>query len=288
MNTIGLQSTTFPVPRLVPGKDSKGSALGRHVRPSPSAGPMVKSTHAQPEDTFDAVPSPGKTARITITDAGKTMTPELAWDEINHQLRTVVGLLPEHVTKARQCLQTLPDSEFQYFEDLADAVISRLNKTEDTDYPLTSTLDEKDDPPLDKTTSGKLWTLCKYITTAAVAQFLLTSLPLLAAGTRTGTLRQSFQTIGSSGLPHRMTLPDVCKIQNAVDRTQLQSGQAICVQAGDGYPNTVRHFFIDQSRARKNIVLSTGYGSGDLSLHADQKRWPVLSRPPLSNAAGNA
>ena len=290
MNITGLQSTTFPVLDSLPGEDSKGLALGRHVRPSPSAGSAVKSPHTQPEETFGVVPARGKTAKITITDAGRTMTPELAWDEINHQLRTVVGLSPEHETKARQCLQTLPDSKFQYFEDLTDAVISRLNKTEDTDYPLTSTLDEKDEPLLDKTTSGKLWTLCKYITTAAVAQSLLTSLPLLAAGTRTGTLRQSFQTIGSSGLPHRMTLPlpDVCKIQNAVDRTQLQSGQTICVQAGDGYPNTVRHFFINQSRAKKNIVLSTGHGSGDLSLFADQKRWPVLSRPPLSSAAGNA
>ena len=289
MNIPGLQSTTFPVPQLSPGKHSKGVALGRHVRPSPSTEPAVKLAHSLPEDSFAVVPARGKTARITITDAGKTITPELAWDEISHQLRTVVGLSPEHMTKARQCLQTLPDSQFHYFEDLADAVITRLNAAEGTDYPLTGALDENDEPPLNKTTSGKLWTLCKYITTAALAQYLLTSLPLLAAGARTGTLRQSFQSIGSSGLPHRMTLPlpDVCKIQHAVDRTQLQSGQAICVQAGNGYPNTVRHFYINHSRARKNIVLSTGYGTGDLSLYADQKRWPVLSRPPLSNAAGN-
>ena len=117
MNIIGLQFTTFPVPHLLLGKDSKGLALGRHIRPSPSAGPVVTPTHAQPEETFEVVPTRDKTARITITDAGKTMRPERAWNEINHQLRTVVGLSPEHQTKARQCLQTLPDSEFQYFED---------------------------------------------------------------------------------------------------------------------------------------------------------------------------
>ena len=217
------------------------------------------------------------------------MTPELAWDEINHQLRTVAGLSPEHVTKARQCLKALPSGEFHYFEDLADAVITRLNTAEGTDYPLTDALDENDEPPLNKTTSGKLWTLCKYITTALVAQSLLTSLPLLAAGTRSGVLRQSFQSIGSSGLPHRMNLPlpDACKVHKPVDRGLLKSGQAICVKAGNGSPNTVRLFFFDQSMAKKNIVLSTGYGSGDLSLYADQKRWPALNRPPLSNAADN-
>lgn len=235
MNILGLQSTTFPVPHLSPGKHSKRVASGRHVRPSPSAEPEVKLPCSQPEDTFGVVPARGKTARITITDAGKTITPGLAWDEISHQLRAAVGLSPEHMTKARQCLQTLPDCEFHYFEDLADAVITRLNATEGTDYPLTGALDENDEPPLNQTTSGKLWTLCKYIITAAVVQYLLTRVPLLATGARVGTLRQSF---GSSGLPHRLTLPDVCKIQNAVDRTQLQSGQAICVQAGNDSPNT--------------------------------------------------
>ena len=289
MNITGLQSTAIPAPTSLSNENSNGISLGRHVRPSPSTRPVVKSLHAQPEDTSGMISIRKKTARITITDSGKTMTPELAWQEIHHQLRTVAGLSPEHVTKARQCLQALPGGEFHYFEDLADAVITRLNATEGTDYPLTGALDENDEPLLNKTTSGKLWTLCKYITSALVAQSLLTSLPLLAAGSRNGVLRQSFQSIGSSGLPQRMNLPlpDACKVQKAIGHGLVKSGHAICVRAGNGSPYTVRHFFFDQSRAKKNIVLSTGYGSGNLNLYADRKRWPALSRPPLSNAAGN-
>ena len=290
MNITGLQSTTIPAPHTLPDENSNGISFGRHVRPSPSTRPVVKSLHAQPEETPGMISIRKKTARITITDSGKTMTPELAWQEIHHQLRTVAGLSPEHVTKARQCLQALPDGEFHYYEDLADAVITRLNATEGTDYPLTGALDENDEPLLNKTTSGKLWTLCKYITSALAAQSLLTSLPLLAAGSRHGVLRQSFQSIGSSGLPHRMNLPlpDACKVHRAIGHGRVTSGRAICVKAGNGSPNTIRYFYFDQSRAKNNIVLSTGYGSGNLNLYADRKRWPVLSRPPQSNGAGNA
>ena len=215
---------------------------------------------------------------ITITDNNQTMNADSAWDEIENLLKQRTGLPSTHLAKARQCLNELPVTTFQYFEDLADAVITRLNTTLGTDYPLT---DKTDDC---KKKVNALWQLCKYLTTAFVAQSLLTSLPRTASAV--GPARDTFRYLADSGMPNVLSLPmpDMCTGDNGVDRSRLQPGQTVCLK--DGSKNGQQKYFIDHSDARNSVVITTGYGYGDVKVFADNRAWPDDSYPPLSDAAG--
>ncbi|USE35439.1 hypothetical protein [Endozoicomonas sp. SCSIO W0465] len=232
---------------------------------------------------FDAV-----TTTITITDSGQTLDLESAWEEIDYALRNLIGLSPAHLAKAKQCMNTLPVSEFRYFEDLTDAVITRLNAAEGTEYPLTGAL-ETGSHPVSGKTGGTLWTLCKYIITALAAESVLTHLSRPIAGARPDHLRHTFQFIGNSnpGFPNRMTLPlpDACSDHHAVDMVTLKPGKTICMKKGSVHGHTSRHFLLNHSRTKKSITLSTGHGSGDLRLFANHTRWPDITRLPLLNSS---
>ena len=223
--------------------------------------------------TITAV-SPG----ITITDNNQTMDADSAWDEIENLLKQRTGIPSTHLAKARQCLNELPVTTFQYFEDLADAVITRLNTIQGTDYPLTDKTDDR------KEKVSALWQLCKYLTTAFAAQSLLTSLPLTASAT--SPTRGTFRYVADSGMPNVLSLPmpDMCTGDNRVDRSRLQPGQTICLQ--DGSKNGQQKYFIDHTDARNSVVITTGYGYGDVKVFADTRAWPDDSYPPLSDAAG--
>ncbi len=217
---------------------------------------------------------------ITITDNNQTMDADSAWDEIENLLKKRTAIPSTHLAKARQCLNELPVTTFQYFEDLADAVITRLNTTQGTDYPLTDKADDR------KKKVSALWQLCQYLTTAFAAQSLLTSLPLRASAT--SPARDTFRYLADSGMPNVLSLPmpDMCTGGNRADRSRLLPGQTVCLQ--DGTRNSQQKYFIDHSDARNSVVITTGYGYGygDVKVFADTRAWPDDSYPPLSDAAG--
>ena len=215
---------------------------------------------------------------ITITDNNQTMDADSAWDEIENLLKQRTGIPSTHLAKARQCLNELPVTTFQYFEDLADAVITRLNTLQGTDYPLTDKTDDR------KEKVSAFWQLCKYLTTAFAAQSLLTSLPLRASAT--SPTRGTFRYVADSGMPNVLSLPmpDMCKGGSGADRSSLQPGQTICLKHGS--KNGQQKYFIDHRDARNSVVITTGYGYGDVKVFADTRAWPDDSYPPLSDAAG--
>ena len=215
---------------------------------------------------------------ITITDSNQTIDADSAWDEIENLLRKRTGIPSTHLAKARQCLNELPVTTFQYFEDLADAVITRLNTIQGTDYPLTDKTDDR------KKNVSALWQLCKYLTTAFAAQSLLT-MPLTASAARRAI--DTFRYLADSGMPNVLSLPmpDMCTgDDNRADRSRLQPGQTVCLK--DGSKNSQQNYFIDHTDARNSVVITTGYGYGDVKVFADNGAWPDDSYPPLSDAAG--
>ena len=249
---------------------STGDAGGRRI-PLPQKPPTF--TDGLGSKTITAVSS-----GITIADNNQTMDADSAWDEIENLLKQRTGIPSTHLAKARQCLNELPVTTFQYFEDLADAVITRLNTIQGTDYPLTDKTDDR------KKKVSTLWQLCKYLTTAFAAQSLLTSLPLKASAV--SPARETFRYLADSGMPNVLSLPmpDMCTGDNRVDRSILQPGQTICLQ--DGSKNSQQKYFIDHTDARNSVVITTGYGYGDVKVFADTRAWPDDSYPPLSDATG--
>ena len=170
--------------------------------------------------------------------------------------------------------------KFRYFEDLADAVITRLNTTEGTNYSLTGEIKTNDH----NKSVGKLWEVCKYLTTAFAAQSLLTNLPLTASATNHSPTGYTVRYLADSGMPGILSLPmpDACRESNKVDLKSLQPGETICLK--DGSKDSLQRYLIDHTDVHKSVAITTGYGNGDVKVFADTTNWPDESYPPLSDS----
>ena len=174
MNDIGIRynSSHFTPCQTNNADQTLSSSTG--VKSTPHASRKLPLTEKSPPFIDGLVSKTITTVSsgITITDSKQTMDANDAWEEIESLLQKHIGLSSSHLAKAKQCLNELSATKFQYFEDLADAVITRLNTTEGTNYSLTGEIKTNDH----NKSVGKLWEVCKYLTTAFAAQSLRGSL----------------------------------------------------------------------------------------------------------------
>ncbi len=282
MNDIGIRynSSHFTPCQTNNADETLTSSTG--IKSAPHSGRKLPLTEKSPPFT-DGLGSKTITtvsSGITITDSNQTMDANDAWEEIESLLQKQIGLPSSHLAKARQCLNELSASKFQYFEDLADAVITHLNTTEGTNYSLTGEIKTNDH----NKSVGKLWEVCKYLTTAFAVQSLLTNLPLAASATNHNPTE--YRYLADSGMPNLLSLPmpNACSKSDGVNQGLLQPGQTICL--AEGSKDSQQRYFIDNTDAHKSVVITTGYGNGDVKVFADTTNWPDESYPPLSDAAG--
>ena len=284
MNDIGIRynSSHFTPCQTNNADQTLTSSTG--VKSTPHASRKLPLTEKSPP-FIDGLGSKAITtvsSGITITDSKQTMDANDAWEEIESLLQNHIGLSSSHLEKAKQCLNELSATKFQYFEDLADAVITRLNTTEGTNYSLTGEIKTNDH----NKSVGKLWEVCKYLTTAFAAQSLLTNLPLTASATNHNPAQYTVRYLADSGMPRLLSLPmpDACRESNKVNLKSLQPGQTICLK--DGSKDSRQRYLINHTDVHKSIAITTGYGNGDVKVFADTTNWPDESYPPLSDAAG--
>lgn len=82
----------------------------------------------------------------------------------------------------------------------------------------------------------------------------------------------------------QLQLQDTCKTQGASTNSQLADGVAICLPDAQ-----VNYFSIPGANNYNSIAISTGHGSGDLSLFAKNGGWPATNgTDPGSTNAGNS
>ena len=285
MNDVGIKydSSQFTPWQTNNADQTRSSSTG--VKSAPHAGRKLPLTEKAPpfiddlgSKTITTVPS-----GITIIDSKQTMDANNAWEEIESLLQNHIGLSSSHLAKAKQCLDELSATKFQYFEDLADAVITRLNTTEGTNYSLTGEIKTNHH----NKSVGKLWEICKYLTTALAAQSLLTNLPLAASATNRNPTGYTFRYLADSGMPNLLSLPmpDACrKSGDGVNLKFLRPGQTICLKGGS--KDSQESYLIDHTGARNSVVITTGYGNGDVKVFADTRALPDDTYPPLSDATG--
>ena len=284
MNDIGIRydSSHFTPWQTNKADQTRSSSTG--IKSAPHADRKLPPTEEAPPfiDGLETKAITTVSSDITITDSKQTMDANEAWEEIESLLQKHIGLSSSHMAKAKQCLNELSATKFRYFEDLADAVITRLNTTEGTNYSLTGEIKTNDH----NKSVGKLWEVCKYLTTAFAAQSLLTNLPLTASATNHSPTGYTVRYLADSGMPGILSLPmpDACRESNKVDLKSLQPGETICLK--DGSKDSLQRYLIDHTDVHKSVAITTGYGNGDVKVFADTTNWPDESYPPLSDAAG--
>ena len=284
MNDIGIRYNSSHVTPWQTNNADQTRSSSTGVKSTPHADRKLPLTEKAPPfiDALGSKTITTASSGVTITDSKQTMDANDAWEEIESLLQKHVGLSSSHMAKAKQCLNELSATKFQYFEDLADAVITRLNTTEGTKYSLTGEIKTNDH----NKSAGKLWEVCKYLTTAFAAQSLLTNLPLTASATNHNPAQYTVRYLADSGMPSLLSLPmpDACRESNKVDMKSLQPGETICLK--DGSKDSRQRYLIDHTDVHKSVAITTGYGNGDVKVFADTTNWPDESYPPLSDAAG--
>lgn len=267
-----------------PGKINNQLFQESHLQ-SPITSLKSKLIAELPEKIMLAKSTPARD--IIIADSGKTFDIASAWEEIDYQLQELIGISPRHLEKTKQYLQNLTVCEFQYFEDLVDQLILQLNAEEGTQYPLTGDL--KTDPrEADASTSSVqqfFQFMVTVLATQALCKYLLPQAAAAPSGNNTNSPKFTYGSVSSSerGQTNYLSrLPDACLIQPPKSGGMLRDEDVICLPDGDN-----NNYFYIQSRAAKNVVVSTGHGSGDLSLSVKNGGWPSLTGRPSSSQPGN-
>jgi len=69
---------------------------------------------------------------------------------------------------------------------------------------------------------------------------------------------------------HQATLNDTCKDQSAFTGNQLSSGKSVCLS-----DSTINYFYIPNVSDHNSLTITTGYGTGDISIYTQNGNWPT-------------
>ena len=193
-------------------------------------------------------------------------------------------------------------NRFEYFEDLIDHLVLLLNEKEGTNYPLMDEAepDNNHTAERNKKISGKVWDLCKYMTTALAAESVMSgvisptaaaTIPLNGAAiANTQERSATFEFVSGHGFDpvvthsgHSMVrgLPDTCSTRRPTGNMFFGAvnGETICIPDG----GRDQSYTVGLSDDKKSIAISTGHGHGDLKLEVKNGEVSGVSDQPGSN-----
>ena len=239
--------------------------------------------------------------RITISDTGRAVDINTAWDDVEHYLRDVINVAPKHLAQAKQHLNTLTSETFQYYEDVVDRLVALLNEQAGTDYPLMDEACQKHDGRTSNN-SGVLWQLGKWMVMALTAQTLISRLPQAsgaavpgqAALARIDNKPITFDFLANSGnriIYSDLQMTDRCEIDDPqkLEPDQglaVRPGEELCLHDGNNYDD-LNYYLMFNAPTHNSMAITTGHGRGDLSLYVQDKDVFDVNGEPTSNRPGN-
>ena len=268
-----------------PPPEKINSQLFQESHPQPPTIPLkAKLITESPEQSILAKSTPTKD--IIITDSGKKFDIATVWEEIDYQLQRLIGISPEHLEKTKQYLHNLTVCEFQYFEDLVDQLVLKLNAEEGTQYPLTGDLKTdtgKDDTKTSSTIQKFFKFMVAALATEAFCPYFLPQGVAASPGNYTNSPKFTYGAVSISEPGNYLSeLPNACLTEPPRYGMRLEDGDSICLPDGDDY-----NYYYFHKKEAKSVAVSTGHGSGDLSLSVKNGYWPGLNERPSSNKRGN-